>query len=84
VAVIVELLLIFGLWLRIKDHEQRLGWHSNVIRRLPPEIKHEPEDLRPARRERQRQLLKSYHDLEREPYDFGRPGEEADIATGGR
>jgi hypothetical protein len=51
---------------------------------IPPEIKHEPEDLRPARRERQRQLLKSYHDLEREPYDFGRPGEEADIATGGR
>jgi len=41
VAVLVELVLIFILHEKIKDHEERLTWHQEVIRRLPPEIKNE-------------------------------------------
>jgi hypothetical protein len=66
VAVAVEALMIAVLWLGQKDHAERLGWVQSAIRRLPPEIKHEPEDLRPVWREVQRQLLASYQD--RNPY----------------
>lgn len=65
-AVIAALFAIAALWQKLKDHEKRLDWHSDVIRRLPPEIRHNPKDLSPAWCELQRQLLASYED--RDPY----------------
>jgi hypothetical protein len=66
VAVLVELVLIIALRLKLKDHEERLGWVQSAIRRLPPEIKDVPGDLSPVWRELQRQILASYQD--RDPY----------------